>query len=273
MSTGQLQLDDPRPPRRRRALWRRPVVAALSTAAHGLVLLALLNAHPPPPVMVEPPPMLVQIVELAPPIPAQTPPQPSPAPSPSPAPPKPDPKPAKAAAPKSPAKPAPVPPRRQTAPAPNADPLPAGEGGKGAAGFELSEGQIAGAARAGAGSGGGSCNMLEWLQGQLRKDRRVQAAMAQAGGGKPVVVWHGGEWIRHGGQEGEGLASVREIVMWEIAFAPDECRRQPVSGLVLISLHDGPGAPRIVMGADRRWAWSDVLHSPYAVTTGRVLRR
>ena len=249
----------------------------MSVVAHVAVLATLMNARPDPPLMIEPPPMVVQLVEPAPPIPARTPPEPSPAPSPSPAPPKPDPKPdpkpAKAAAPKSPAKPAPVPPRRKTAPAPNADPLPAGEGGQAASGFELSDGQIAGAARAGAGRGGGSCDMLEWLQAQLRKDGRVQRAMARSGGGKPVVVWHGGEWIRHGGQEGEGLASVREIVMWEIAFAPDECRRQPVNGLVLISMHDGPGAPRLVMGAERRWAWSDVLHSPYAVTSGRVLRR
>jgi hypothetical protein len=273
MSRSQLEFDLERAPPAGRAPWRRPVVAVLSTAAHGLVLLAFLNTRPEPPPVVEPPPMVVQLVEPAPPIPAQTPPEPSPAPSPSPAPPTPEPKPAKAAAPKSPAKPAPVPPRRKTAPAPNADALPAGEGGEGVSGFELSEGQIAGAARAGAGQGGGSCDMLRWLQSQLRKDRRVQAAMAQARSGKPVVVWHGGEWIRHGGEEGEGLASVREIVMWEIAFAPDECRRQPVSGLVLISLSDSPGAARIVMGADRRWAWSDMLHSPRAVTTGRVLRR
>ena len=115
--------------------------------------------------------------------------------------------------------------------------------------------------------------MLAWLQSQLRKDRRVQAAMRQAHSGRPVVVWHGGEWIRHGAQEGEGLASVREVVMWEIAFAPEECRRQPVRGLVLISLNDGPGAPRMVMGADRSWRWSDMLHSSRAVTNGRVLRR
>lgn len=101
--------------------------------------------------------------------------------------------------------------------------------------------------------------MLEWLQKELRGDPRVQAVMATAHRGKPVVVWTG-TWVRHPGQEGGGLATVREAMMWEIAFAPEECRTRPVRGLVLISLGDGPGAPRIALGRDQ-WRWSDLLQA------------
>ena len=58
-------------------------------------------------------------------------------------------------------------------------------------------------------------------------------------------------------EDGKGLAAVREAIIWEVAFAPAACRTQPVHGLVLISLNDAPGAPRLVVGSDR-WRWSDL---------------
>lgn len=48
--------------------------------------------------------------------------------------------------------------------------------------------------------------------------------------------------------------------MWHVAFAPEACRTAPVRGLVLLSLADGPGAPRLVVGAGV-WRWSDLLHA------------
>lgn len=45
--------------------------------------------------------------------------------------------------------------------------------------------------------------------------------------------------------------------MVEIAFAPEACRANPVKGLVLISLHDGPGSARLALGADQ-WRWTDL---------------
>ena len=100
--------------------------------------------------------------------------------------------------------------------------------------------------------------MTRWLQSALRKDGRVQAAVAEASGGRAIRVWNG-DWVRHGEQEGNGLAAVREAIMWEVAFAPAACRAEPVHGLVAISLSDGPGASRVVMGAGD-WRWSDLLH-------------
>ena len=86
----------------------------------------------------------------------------------------------------------------------------------------------------------------------------VQAAVAEAHApGKAMFVWNG-DWIRSQGQDGNGLAAVREAIMWEIAFAPEACRAQPVHGLVLLSLNDGPGAGRLVMG-EGDWRWSDML--------------
>lgn len=105
--------------------------------------------------------------------------------------------------------------------------------------------------------------MTRRLQTALRKDRLVQAAAAEAhrgqglGGGKAIRVWNG-DWIRHGEQEGNGLAAVREAIMWEVGFAPAACRAERVHGLVLISLNDAPGAARLVVGSGD-WRWSDLL--------------
>ena len=76
-------------------------------------------------------------------------------------------------------------------------------------------------------------------------------------GGKATLVWNGA-WIRSPGQDGEGLAIVREAMMTHIAFAPAACRADPVRGLVLISLSDAPGASRLALGAGE-WRWSDLL--------------
>jgi hypothetical protein len=99
--------------------------------------------------------------------------------------------------------------------------------------------------------------MARRLQAALRKDPRVRTALTEAGAGRPLRVWNG-DWVRHPGQEGNGLAAVREAIIWEVGFAPEPCRREPVQGLVLLSLADGPGSPRIVMGAGA-WRWSDLL--------------
>jgi hypothetical protein len=124
---------------------------------------------------------------------------------------------------------------------------------------EVSDAELASAATAnsGGGGGGGACNMAQWLQGKLRRDRRVQAAMADAHRGRAIRVWNG-DWVRHPGQDGNGLAAVREAIMWEVAFAPEACRAERVHGLVLLSLNDGPGSARVVMGSGS-WRWSDLV--------------
>jgi hypothetical protein len=130
----------------------------------------------------------------------------------------------------------------------------------------LTDAQIASAATAGSGqgsgqgsgSGGGACDMTRRLQAALRKDRLVQAAAAGAHKGRPILVWNG-DWVRHGVQDGAGLAAVREAMMWEIGFAPPACRAQAVHGLVLLSLNDSPNAARLVVGGGD-WRWSDLLH-------------
>ena len=106
----------------------------------------------------------------------------------------------------------------------------------------------------------------------LKAKRAVrQAAMAGAHRGRPVMVWNG-DWVVHPGQEGGGLAAVREIMTWEIAYAPEACRAERVRGLVLISLRDGAGGAHIALG-DSNWTWSDLIHARSAVTHGKTLRR
>ena len=130
----------------------------------------------------------------------------------------------------------------------------------------LSDAQLAGAATADSGASGGgdpgpkggACNMARLLQDKLRRDSMVQAAVAANGStGRAMMVWNG-DWVRSSGQDGKGLAALREAILWEVGFAPAKCRAEPVHGLVMISLNDAPGAARIVVGSDA-WRWSDLL--------------
>jgi hypothetical protein len=134
---------------------------------------------------------------------------------------------------------------------------------------QLSDADIAGAATAGSGDGGGGgsggggtrCDMIRRLQGALRRDPLVQAAAVNARRagetGKAILVWNG-DWVRNISEDGKGLAAVREAILWEVGFAPEACRAQPMRGLVLLSLDDGPGSARLVLGS-RAWRWSDLL--------------
>jgi hypothetical protein len=125
-------------------------------------------------------------------------------------------------------------------------------------GVELSAAELAGAASADSGGGGGQCDLARQLQGALRKDPLVLAAVASSGG-KAIRVWNG-DWVQSNGEDGKGLAAVREAMIWEIAFAPEACKSRPVHGLVLLSLNTAPGAPRLAIGAGE-WRWADLLHS------------
>jgi hypothetical protein len=136
----------------------------------------------------------------------------------------------------------------------------------------LSEAQLVGARTAGSGQGGGGggsgsgaggqpCDMIRRLQGALRQDAEVRAAVTEAyratGPGKAILVWNG-DWLRSPGQEGKGLAGVRQAIVLEVAFAPEACRSEPVQGLVLLSFADAPGSARLVLGQGA-WRWSDLL--------------
>jgi hypothetical protein len=104
--------------------------------------------------------------------------------------------------------------------------------------------------------------MVGRLQRALRDDWRVRSAIAgvrRARGfaGRPLVLWNG-DWVRHGEEDGKGLASVRQAIAVEVAFAPKACRSQPMHGLVLLSLNQGSGPQRLVLGTGY-WRWSDLL--------------
>jgi hypothetical protein len=211
-------------------------------ASHLLILCLFLAAQPPPPVTPQYRPVVVELVPPPPPDAVDTPAPPS-----------------AAAAPAAPAKSAP---RRilvKRAPAPSelhaAAAADDGEADDRAA--VLSAGQLAGAASADAGPAGGACDMARWVQGALRKDPLVRAAVA-ASPGKAIMVWNG-DWVRSHGEDGKGLAAVREAIMWEVAFAPEACRSEPVHGLVLFSVNDG--STRLAVGAVGvgQWRWSDLL--------------
>ncbi|HLZ77511.1 hypothetical protein [Phenylobacterium sp.] len=218
---------------------RTAAVGAFSVAAHVCALALLLTLQGTPPKVEEPAPMVVQLAEA---------PQADPVAAPTPDPPPP----AKPPPPRSIA-------RQVRAPPPDARPLPSGKPSPSADGDdEASDAQVASAATAGSGAGG-RCDMVRQLQAALRRNSLVQAAVAEARSesGRAMFVWNG-DWIRSHGQDGAGLAAVREAIMWEIAFAPEACRAQPVHGLVLLSLNDGPGGGRLVMG-EGDWRWSDML--------------
>ncbi len=112
----------------------------------------------------------------------------------------------------------------------------------------------------GTGNGSGACNMVRRMQQALRKDPMVRSAVAQArrnGKSNALLIWRG-DWVQSQGEEGKGLAAVRQAMMWEVAFAPAACRAQAVRGMVLITLADGGGAGRVAFG-NGSWRWSDLL--------------
>jgi hypothetical protein len=224
-------------------------VVILSVAAHLLILMVLFPARTDPP-MAQSEPMAVSLVAPTP----QAPPSP-PAPAQAPA--------AKPPPPRNIVRPTP---RRPDRPPLAADVEPTAVVEPG-----LSEGQLVGAATAGSGAGGGGCDMVRALQAALRKDPLVRAAVADPQrAGKAFMVWDG-DWVRHSGQEGRGLAAVREAILWEVGFAPAACRAQTVHGLVLISLSDAPGAVRLAVGAGQ-WRWSDLLTPRRSFSSDETVR-
>lgn len=251
--------------RRRRV--GKGVALVVSLAAHAAAVAVLLTAHviPAPP---EPPSVMVSLVDpppRPPPPPPPRPPAPHDAPkSPVKAPKKP-PSPEK---PKDTARAAPRSPLRVTkAPIPkDVTPLPASPRPAPSRVMGLGESELMGAATAGSGSGGGGggagCDMVRLLQEGLRKNPRARASLMRAhaatvNAGRAPLVWSG-DWVRTDGEEGDGLSGLREMIMMEVAFAPAACRAEPMRGLVLISLNDGPGAARFALGGGH-WRWSDML--------------
>jgi hypothetical protein len=253
------------PPPRARATGRGPLrnllAAAASVALHAAILLMILFALPKPPLPAqEPPTVTVQLVADL------SPPAPSPAPSPAP------PSPAVAAKPSKPKPPTPKPPAparaapRRTALASRTRPStaaasPLSESDDAPAASQdatVSEAELAGAASPGSGGGGGRCDMAARLEAALRKDLLVRSAVASFAG-KAIRVWDG-DWVKSLGEDGKGLAAVREAMMWEIAFAPQACRSQPVRGLVVVSLEAPEGRVRLALGASE-WRWTDLLAS------------
>jgi hypothetical protein len=229
----------------RRPMKKRDMVmaGALSLAAHGLALFALWNAHALPVALYpEPAPMDAELIKLEPPPPQE---------------------PTEAPAPKVVTKPAKARPHRTIRPAPptkTVEAAPAVAGPITQRAVEVSDSDLVGATTAGAGGAGGGCNMVRLLQAALRKDARVQEAIAEAhraGTGKAMLVWNG-DWVRHPTQDGHGLAMIREAILVEVGFAPAACKAEPQHGMVVISLNDAPGAPRVALGGGS-WRWTDLL--------------
>ncbi|WP_369060643.1 hypothetical protein ABOZ73_03165 [Caulobacter sp. 73W] len=261
------------PPRKVRK--GRLPAAVVSLVGHGLVLTALLWSLPDPPDMTEPPSVLVEMILPPPPQdPADAPAGGGSAGSPAadapitPEPPRPE---------TPPSPPLPRQTTRPRPPIPEVEPLPASAPVSRPSAIVLGPAALAGAKTAGTGVGSGTgsgsgagagsgdgCNMVRLLQDALRRNAKVRAAVASAhsgvgggGGDRALLVWNG-DWVRNGVQDGKGLAGVRQAIALEVAFAPEPCRREPVRGLVLISLNDAPGSVGLALGQSS-WRWSDLL--------------
>ena len=256
--------------------------AAVSVAVHIGLLIAFMTAAPERTIFsIDPAPEPV-IVSLSPPPPPLPVAEPDPPPGPV--------EPSQASEPLAPATLAPTPPRprppaapRVPRPAPaEVEPLPVPAAPPGPAPAPapagLTQAQLAGAATAASGAGGGGdgatgggggsgtsagrCDMIRRIQTALRDNPGVVAAAARAHRALPasqnaLLVWDG-DWVSNPGEAGRGLAGLRQAIAVEVAFAPAACRAQVVNGLVLISLGDAPGDPRLALGAGR-WRWSDLL--------------
>jgi hypothetical protein len=250
--------------RRRQAALRRALVISLAVAGHLGLLQLMLWAQPIDHPFVEAPVVRVAMVDLTPPPPPPPPPKQTETTGGKPkvatetkAPPTP---PASFARP-TPAPPTPQPMTLAASPKPSREPfLELGEDqARTASGVSDGEGSGSGS---GPGNGpGGECDMLRRLQAALSRDGRVKAAVGGALGerastGRGMVVWNG-DWVTSEGQEGKGLAALRQAIIWEVGFAPKACREQAVRGYVLVNL----GAQtRIALGSSS-WRWSDLLGS------------
>lgn len=264
--------DGPGSGARRRRGRDRILATAFAAGAHLAIGVLLLRTLPLPSARPEPAAVVVSLVpawRFDPP-PAPRPPAETPKPAARPR--------ARAAA--AAARPAAPSPPRRAHPIQAPDPLPASVVQTYAAPTELTAAELAGAITAGGGAGGAAaagsgeggegagpgggrgCDMVRRLQAALRRDLRVQAAVAQAHraarpGGRALLVWNG-DWVQSPGQDGKGLASLRQAIVMEVGFAPEACRVQPMRGLVLLSLNDAPGSAGVALGA-RDWRWSDLL--------------
>lgn len=254
---------------------------AVSVGAHLAGLAAFLTVSPTPPIFsVEPSrePVIVSLTPPPPPLPVAEPdPPPGPAkPSQAAEPPAPTtvtpptPRPRPPAAPRTPRLASPeVEPLRVVAAPPSPAPAPPPVG--------LTLAQLAGAAMAGSGSGGGGdggagggggsgtgagrCDMIRRVQDALRGNPGAVASAARAQSALPashraLLVWDG-DWVTNPGEAGRGLAGLRQAIAVAIAFAPAECRRQSMRGLVLLTLEDDADGPRLALG-ESQWRWSDL---------------
>lgn len=250
-------------------LLRVGVLLTVSVIQFGLFL--SLSRAGPTPTQFDPPPMVVSLVPPPPPPPPPVMPEaiPEDAPAAEAAPADTAPRIAAPSPPPPPARPPrpPPPPHVETvAVTPSPPALPVLTASQTAGALTAGPGAGGGSGGAGAGSGaggtGGGCDMVRRLQDALRNSASVRAAIEAAdrrlnASGRAMQVWDG-DWLRSGDEAGKGLAGVRQAIAMEVAFAPDDCRREPMRGLVLLTLGDGAAAPRIALGAPA-WRWSDLL--------------
>jgi hypothetical protein len=101
--------------------------------------------------------------------------------------------------------------------------------------------------------------MIRRLQAALSKDPYVRAALANArvapgSEGGALLVWNG-DWVQSGGEDGKGLAAVRQAIEVEVAFAPAACKAEQVRGYVRLSLSSGT---QVALGAGQ-WRWGDLV--------------
>ncbi|MBD7941158.1 hypothetical protein [Brevundimonas guildfordensis] len=142
--------------------------------------------------------------------------------------------------------------------------LTAGQGSGGGGGAGSGAGGSGGGSGSGVGGGSGQgCDMVKRIQDALRNDPRINGAIGQAyrssgASGRAILMWNG-DWLRSPGEEGKGLAGVRQAIAVTVGFSPRACKAETVNGYVLLTLSDQPGAPRVALGNGGRWRWSDLL--------------
>ncbi|WP_309643920.1 hypothetical protein [Phenylobacterium sp.] len=109
---------------------------------------------------------------------------------------------------------------------------------------------------------GESCQLTQWIQGALREDATVRAALSAIPRearslANAIMLWDG-RWVESASMSARQSAPIREAIILGVRTAPAACRDETLRGPLLIAVPDRFGTTLLAVGSGV-WKWSDLL--------------